>query len=610
MAHEPVPLVCSCARGRPTLTFFHTVVNIVSGLRPTVALAWGLLAAAQAAAQTYPVRIETSVRTTMRDGVALVSDIYRPDADGRFPVLLQRTPYDRLREFKEGHDLARHGYVVIIQDVRGRFDSEGEFYPFRHESRDGFDTVEWAASLPYADGQVGMFGGSYVGATQMLAAMAGPPHLGAIFPYVTASEYYEGWTYQSGALMQWFTSTWSSGLSTDTLRRFADANRPFHDWMRRPLLSYPTVQLPAPPDLVPYFRDWIAHERDDDYWRPWKISDHYGAMTVKALHAGGWHDIFLKGSIQNYIGMRRSASTPVARDGQRLLVGPWAHASTSPEGKIGDVVFGPEAVIDMTATTKAWFDHSLKGVPNEYATRAPVRIFVMGENAWRDEADFPLARTRYDRYFLDCDRVAAGATPGRLLQTRPPRQRAPQAYEYDPENPAPTLGGRLCCSDKIPPGPADQRSIESRPDVLVFSTPPLERPVEVTGYVTLELYAATSATDTDFTATLADVDPSGYARFLTDGIVRARYRSSTRDAEPVVPGQVYKFTIDLWATSNLFKAGHRIRLYVSSSNFPRFDRNPNTGESIVTASRWVKARQTIYHDRERPSALILPVIPR
>ena len=555
--------------------------------------------ALSACGQPYRVAIHSGVAVSMRDGVKLVADIYQPETEGKFPVLLERTPYNRAGGAGSASAMAAHGYVVIIQDTRGRFDSQGEFYPFRYESQDGYDTVEWAAKLPYADGKVGMFGGSYVGATQMLAAMASPPHLVAIQPYVTASEYYDGWTYQSGALMQWFASSWSSGLAVDTLRRRAAGLEDPKSWVTQlPVDSYRMLELPPVSALATYFRDWVAHERDDDYWRPWKISDHYGEMNIKALHSGGWHDIFLKGTIQNYAGMRRSSP---ARADQRLLLGPWAHADTSPEGKIGDVTFGKSAVLDSDATILRWYDYALKGVRNEYATGAPVRIFIMGENAWRDEQEFPLARTNYTKYYL-----RKGA-----LATDAPGSEEPEQYEYDPANPVPTIGGRLCCgNNQLPPGPADQRPNEGRADVLAFSTPPLAKDVEATGWVKATLYASSSAVDTDFTALLADVEPSGYARFLTDGIVRARYRNSTERAEPIEPGKIYEYSINLWATSNLFKAGHRIRLYVSSSNFPRFNRNLNTGEPIAGPTRYVKASQRIYHDAQHPSALVLPVIPR
>ena len=333
-------------------------------------------------------------------------------------------------------------------------------------------------------------------------------------------------------------------------------------------------------------------------------------MTVKALHAGGWHDLFLKGTLENYRGLREKAATPEARAGQRLLVGPWCHGETSPEGKIGDVAFGKDVVLDDNAVTLDWFDYALKGKANAYATGAPVRLFVMGENRWRDEQEFPLARTRYATYYLRSAKAPNSASGDGILSREPPRKEPPAQFNYDPADPVPTIGGRLCCGPATKPGPYDQRPNEARADVLVFSTPPLAQDLEVTGYVRLELRAATSAVDTDFTALLADVDPSGYARFLTDGIARGRYRTSTDRAELMEPGREYKLDVDLWATSNVFKAGHRVRLYVSSSNFPRFNRNLNTGEPMLGGARLLKARQTIYHDAERPSLLVLPVIPR
>ncbi len=575
-------------------------------------IAWGLgtgNAAAAVPMGEYRVAVEAGVRVSMRDGVGLVADVYRPDAPGKCPVLLERTPYNRAQP-GTGVLLASHGYVVVLQDTRGRYDSEGEFYPFRSEGRDGYDSVEWAAALPYADGKVGMFGGSYVGATQMLAAAAHPPHLAAIFPYVTASEYYEGWTYQSGAFMQWFASSWASLLAEDTARRFSRSSSRWRDWASAlPVESFRLLDLPVPGQTAPYYRDWVEHEKDDDYWKAVRVRDHFGEMTVKGLHAGGWHDLFLKGSIENYRGLREKGATLEAREGQRLLLGPWCHGPTSPEGQIGDVGFGPEAVLDMNRAVLEWFDYALKGAANAHASRPPVRLFVMGENRWRDEAEFPLARTRDTKCFLHSARAANSAAGDGSLSLEPPRQEPPARFEYDPERPVETIGGRLCCGPVTKPGPYDQRPSESREDVLVFSTPPVVRDTEVTGYVRLELHVSSSAVDTDFTALLADVDPSGYARFLTDGIVRGRYRNATARAELMEPGRVYPLTIDLWATSNLFKAGHRIRLYVSSSNFPRFNRNLNTGEPNLGGTRSVKARQVVFHDAERPSALVLPIVP-
>ena len=580
----------------------------------------GLMVAALASsawalpAGPLPVTVESGVKVVMRDGVALIADVYRPEGDGRYPVLLTRTPYDRHGDLEAGPALASHGYVVVMQDVRGRYASEGVFYPFRNEAADGYDTVEWAAALPNSNGKVGMFGGSYVGATQMLAAGARPPHLVAINPVVTASDYYEGWTYQGGALMQWFTSSWATGLAQDTLQRSAAARATPPAWVETlPVESYRLLDPPPVSELAPYYRDWLAHETADHYWRAVRVKDRYGDMTVKALHEAGWHDIFSRGSIENYVGMRASAATPEARAGQRLLVGPWGHTATLPEGQVGDVKFGDAVRLDGDAVLLKWADWALKGVANEYATGAPVRIFVMGENVWRDEQEFPLARAQATRYYLHAAKGANTAAGDGRLSTDHPRKERPDRFQYDPANPVRTLGGRLCCGNVQPPyhpGPYDQRPNESRPDVLVYSTGPLAKDIEVTGFITAEVWAASSALDTDFTAMLVDVDPSGYARYLADGILRARYRSSRERAEPLLPGRIEKYAIDLGATANVFKAGHQLRLYVSSSNFPRFDRNLNTGEPLATGTRMMKAEQVVYHDADHPSALVLPVIPR
>ncbi len=555
-----------------------------------------LLLAASLFAQNFKVIVDRRYRVKMRDGIWLVADIYRPDSTENFPVLVERTPYNR---FGCGNckAIAEHGYIVVIEDTRGRFESQGEFYTFRDEANDGYDTVEWAAALPHSNGKVGMFGGSYVGATQLLAAMTRPPHLVAIFPYLTSAEYYEAWTYQSGAFMQWFASSWSTSLVTDTVRREVEKSGNAKDWVQTvPLSGYPMLAVPPARSLAPYYFDWLEHETNDEYWKRWSMKGHYAGQKIKSLFGGGWHDIFLKGSLDNYVGMRTESD---AREDQRLMIGPWAHAATSKEGKVGDVTFGKDAVLDLTGTITDWSDYSLKGIRNHFATEPPVRIFLMGTNTWRNEAEFPLPGTETTAFYLN---------GGELSRTRPGDD-PPQSYSYDPRNPVPTLGGRLCCGQHFPPGPADQSPNEKRPDVLVFSTPPLEKDLEVTGFVKVKLYASSSAPDTDFTAMLTDVEPSGYSRQLTDGIVRARYRTSTEKAEPIVPGKIYAYDIDLWATGNVFKAGHRIRLAISSSNFPRFNRNFNTGEPIANATRMVTAKQTVYHDAGHPSVLMLPVIP-
>src|SRR6185295_19122202 len=399
----------------------------------------------------YRVAIQQGVSVKMRDGVSLVADVYRPAGDEKFPVLLERTPYNRTVEAQSANELAAHGYIVVVQDTRGRYASGGEFYPFRNESADGYDTIEWAANLEQSNGKVGMFGGSYVGATQMLAAMAVPPHLVSIFPYVTASEYYDGWTYQNGAWMQWFSSSWTSGLAVDTMRRQAESTQAPKNWVNTlPLRDYAVLNAPQPSSLAPYFRDWLEHERDDAYWQQWRVSDNYSRMTVMGLHAGGWHDLFLKGSIKNYTGLHQQAGTPEARAGQRLIVGPWAHAPTSPEGKVGDVVFGKSAVMDSIATALKWFDYSLKGIDNEYSSAAPVRLFIMGDNVWRDEEEFPLKRTEYTKYYLHSGKGANGIAGDGSLSLAAPAAERKDEFDYDPNNPVPTIGGRLCCGQALP----------------------------------------------------------------------------------------------------------------------------------------------------------------
>ncbi|MGH9512620.1 MAG: CocE/NonD family hydrolase [Terriglobales bacterium] len=576
----------------------------------------GLLFAASLlqAAEIYEVTVEHGVSATMRDGVILRADIYRPKADGKFPVLLQRTPYNKSGGSGFGLKAAATGYVVIIQDVRGRYTSDGDFYTFKHESDDGYDTVEWAAALPNSNGKVGMFGGSYVGATQMLAAIAHPPHLAGICPVVTASNYHNGWTYQGGAFEQWFNQSWTSGLAQDTLSRQVskNTNALTGEW-KLPLVNYPLFNFPdnsfspASSTLAPYYIDWLEHPGYDDYWKKISIEEHYADITVPALTIAAWYDIFQGGSLRNYIGMKTHGGSEAARNGQHLLITIGGHAGGG--RKIGDVDFGPAAAqYDEGDITLKWYDYLFKGVQNEFAGK-PVKIFVMGTNQWREEDDWPLSRAQATKYFLHSAKGANSLRGDGTLSVTSPRTELADHFVYDPSNPVPTVGGPLCCDGwHLPPGPRDQRSVEARDDVLIYSTPPFTQDTEVTGPVTLELYAKSSAVDTDFTAKLVDVGPDGFARNLTEGIVRARYRDSQEKPELMNPGQIYKFIIDLWSTSNVFLKGDSLRLEISSSNFPRFDRNLNTGEDIAFAQRYVSATNAIYHDAGHPSALTLPII--
>jgi uncharacterized protein len=574
------------------------------------------------AQESYAVITQNGVSMKTRDGVTLHADIYRPRADGKFPVILMRTPYDKSVGWAAApaYQVASHGYVFIIQDVRGRYTSEGEWYPFRHDSDDGYDAVEWAAALPFSNGKVGMTGGSYVGATQMLAAIAHPPHLAGICPVVTASNYHDGWTYQSGALEQWFDQNWTTQLATNTMwRLIAKDTNALIGAPTLPLTHYSAFNYPALPagaeataQLAPYYLDWLAHPDYDAYWKQWSIEERFSDIQVPALHIGGWYDIFLTGTLRNYMGIKTHGGTDAARKGQRLLIQIGGHAGFGRH--IGDVDFGDEAIkFPSTAVLLAWYDYLFKGVQNEFGTEGagkPVHVFVMGENAYHQESDWPPPQAKPTRYFLHSGSSANSLRGDGSLSLTPPKKEGADKFTYDPANPVPTIGGSLCCdAEHYEPGPRDQRAAENRDDVLVYSTKPLAEDMEATGPVTLELWAKSSVVDTDFTAKLVDVAPNGLALNLTDGILRMRYRDSQEKPEMMNPDQVYKITVDLWATSNVFKKGHILRLEVSSSNFPRFDRNLNTGAEQATSREFVSATNTILHDTEHPSALVLPVMP-
>lgn len=587
---------------------------------PAVVLGFIFAGSSLKACEMFPVTFEFGVAAKMRDGTILRADIYRPKAEGKFPVLLQRTPYNKSTSSSFGQNAAAHGYVVIVQDVRGRFTSDGDFYTFKNESNDGFDTVEWAAALPYSNGKVGMFGRSYVGATQMLAAIAHPPHLAGICPIVTASNYHENWAYQGGALEQWFDQSWSATLSRDTLDRAVLRSVNALLAVRKlPLTTFPLYNFSDPSgapasgipfatsSLAPFYLDWLAHPNYDEYWKSIAIDERYGEITVPALTTAAWYDIFQGGSFRNYAGMKLHAGSDAARKAQHLMVMIGGHAGR--EQKIGEVDFGPASVVSEDDMILAWYEYLFKGVQNEFAGKL-VKIFVMGANVWRGEDEWPLARARNTRYYLHSSGNANSLHGDGSLSLVAPNAESFDHYVYDPSNPVPTTGGPLCCDAvHLKPGPQNQRPVEARDDVQVYSTLPFAADTEVTGQIGLELYAGSSAVNTDFTGKLVDVAPDGTAYNLTEGILRASHRDSMETSTPLVPGQIYKFNIDLWSTSNVFLKGHVLRLEVSSSNFPRFDRNLNTGEDAAHAEKYVPATNSIYHDAAHPSALLLPVIP-
>jgi hypothetical protein len=378
---------------------------------------------------------------------------------------------------------------------------------------------------------------------------------------------------------------------------------PLYNWHLDPGSSSATAEL------APYFLDWLSHPLYDDYWKQWSIEENYQNIQVPALHVAAWYDIFLGGSLRNYMGLHAHAGNEEARKGQHLMVIIGGHSGNG--RTVGAVDFGPGAPFDENTTILDFYDYLFLGKQNEFANGKPVKIFVMGKNEWRFEDSWPPARAKETRYYLNSDGKANGSSGDGELTAADGGTQGADTYVYDPGNPAPTLGGPLCCDGQhMPPGPRDQKDVEARSDVLVYSTPPLEQDLEVTGPITLDLFAKSSAVDTDFTGKLVDVWPDGRAINLTEGILRARFRESTSKEDPIEPGKVYEYKIDLWATSNVFLKGHRIRLEVSSSNFPRFDRNLNTGKSAGTSSDFVKATNTVLHDKEHPSALVLPVVPQ
>jgi uncharacterized protein len=579
------------------------------------------------------VLVERNVPVAMRDGIILRADIYRPDNVLQVPAIVCRNPYGKSQPrwhviALDAIRAAEAGFAVVFQDVRGRFESKGIFYPFLHEMEDGYDTIEWVVEQPWCDGKVGTTGPSYMGATQWLAAIAQPPHLKAMFTNITADEYHEGWTYQGGAFQLGLILLWTMTiLAPDTAFHLAQEGQADPDLVNRFLLAgdqmdefYGHLPLTDHPlfrktEIAPYFFDWINHVTNDDYWQKIAINKNYNKIQVPAYNVGGWYDLFLGGTLKNFAGMQEKGGSEEACKGQHLLIGPWAHGAYAgffPEHNFG--FFSGVDAIDLTGIQLQYFDYHLKDrKKNGFDQEPPVRIFIMGENRWRDEQAWPLTRAQYTPWYLHSQGDAGSA--GGSLSIECPGNESQDTYQYDPHDPTPTIGGPSFLPGMnvgANSGPRDQGLAEIRPDVLVYSSAPLERPLEVTGPLTVTLYAATSAPDTDFVARLCDVYPDGTSRILAEGIIRARFREGTDRPRFITPEKVYEYRIDLVATSNLFKPDHRIRVDVTSSSFPRFDRNPNTGNPLGEdgLEDLRPAMQTVFHDSERPSHVLLPIIPR
>lgn len=568
------------------------------------ALAFAAVALATApAAQDTAVRHEKAVMVPMRDGVRLATDLYLPAAPGKYPVVLTRSPYGRSGFAGLAERLARAGYAAVWQDVRGRFDSEGQWTPFVHEADDGYDTIEWAAKQPWSDGRVVMQGGSYVAMVQWLAATRHSPHLKGLVTIVSPGDFYENFMWEGGAFAFGAGAMWATFVDGKTNNDLASL--PWDSAFRK---LPPLEVIKAVGHNPPYLSDWLGHPTNDAYWQALRWSDQVATFDFPALHIGGWFDIFQRGTIDNFRAMRARAR-PAVRNRQNLIVGPWGH-TTYDQPRTGDVDFGAGSTLGYSATILRWLDRTIKGKTDQPAM-APVRVFFMGENQWREYPTWPAPGTRFVPYFLRGQGKANGSGgDGALRARRPAAGESADRFRYDPANPVPTKGGGNCCwPDLVPTGPMDQRPVETRPDVLVYSTPPLEQAVRILGPVELKLWIASSASNTDFTGKLVDVAPDGYAMNLTDGIQRASHRLSDRRPTPLVPGRPTEVTVDLWNTGHVFLRGHRIRLEVSSSNYPRYARNLNTREQPEAGSAFVTADQTVFHDAVRASRLVLPVLP-
>lgn len=561
--------------------------------------------------------VEHDVAVPMRDGVVLRADVYRPVDDGRYPVLLGRTCYDKTTwaAWLRPVETALGGYAVVVNDMRGTFASDGEFRPFFNEIDDGYDTVEWCAVQKWSTGKVGMFGSSACGYVQLLAALARPPHLTAIAPMQTWSSFGRGCVYDPGGGFSMYSQEWAllqavidprNRLEADRpgfVERRQEASRAFHEIERwhwhLPLSEFP----PLPRDVADYYHSWIEHPDHDAFWLPIDVENRYDEIEVPALHLAGWFDRFCRSTLDNYVGLKASGRSEAARNGQKLVVGPWPHGIPV-ETACDDAFYGPAGYVDAQALVLRWFDYWLKGVENGVLDEPRIRLFVQGVDEWRDEADWPLERATPTPYYLHSTGCANTLDGNGALSANPPGAEPPDSYLYDPADPVPSTPGRFA----RPRGPVDQRPIELREDVLVYTSAPLEGDLEVTGPLHARLWASSSAPDTDWAVKLVDAYPDGYARRVSDGMIRARYRESQSHPQPLEPGRVYEYEIRMLPTAYVFRAGHRIRIEVASSSFAAYDRNLNTGRRLGEDATGETAEQLVYHDAERPSHVLLPIV--
>jgi putative CocE/NonD family hydrolase len=545
---------------------------------------------------------EYNVRVPLRDGVTLSADIYRPRETGngmRVPVILVRTPYNKNQGsyIEPARYFAEHGYAYVTMDVRGRGDSDGVFVPYRNEGPDGYDAIEWCAAQPWSTGKVGTLGASYLGRVQWLAAVEQPPHLVTMIVIVTPSDPFVEMPVGTHGLQHLCWLYLVNGRLRQPMEEV--------DWepvyRHLPLSDMDVCAgFSAPP-----WRQELEHPTRDAFWEAICYQNKFERLDLPVLHISGWYDDEQIGTPLNFIGMTTRGATERARGNQKLLMGPWGH-NVNTSRTLGEVDFGADALIDLRGYERRWFDYWLKGAETGIVQEPPARLFVMGANKWRDEKEYPLARTEYTPYYFHSGGNANSRYGDGLLSTTLPGGEPPDHYTYDPARPTPFMTNAT--SSQIG-GPDDYSAIQQRGDVLVYVTPPLDHDLEVIGAVRVTLYAASSAVDTDFTALLFDLHPGGFAQRLCDGVVRARYREGMDHVTFLEPGKIYQFEVDLWHVCQLFQNGHRIGVQLASAAFPKYDRNLNTGEALATGIRMVIAAQTIYHDAAHPSALVLPVIP-
>ncbi len=545
----------------------------------------------------YGLKIDFNQRVKMRDGVELSADVYRPDAPGKFPVILSRTPYTKPGSYNSAKIFVPRGYVFVAMDVRGRGDSEGSFVPYRNDGLDGYDAIEWCAQQPWSTGKVGTIGGSYNGRIQWLTAITQPPHLVTMVAMVTPSDPFVEWP--TGLPLPMDISWYH--ITAGHLSQNMDAV----DWTRIQwhLPMYDMDEVAGRPNS--YWKEEIDHSQLGAYWEPLRYQNKYDRVKVPVLHISGWYDDEQVGTPLNFIGMTAKSQPEAIRNGQKLVMGPWPHAINS-TSKLGDVDFGPTGKIDLNGLWLRWFDHWLKGADNGLAKEPPVRIFVMGANYWTDENEWPIARTQSTKYYLHSGGRANSSYGDGTLTRQEPAKEPADGYTYEPAKPTPFITEPSFAQIG---GPDDYRPVERRDDVLVYTSEPVPEDTEVCGPIRMQLYASSSAKDTDFMAMLLDVWPDGFAQRLIDGMVRARFRSGMDKPELLQPDKVYAYNVDMWNTCQVFLKGHRMRVQIASSAFPKYDRNLNTGETLGKTTRMQTADQKIYHERDYPSAIIVPVVP-